>query len=201
MNFILNHTTPGLLAKIAEGDEIAFRAFYEQNHEQIYGVALALTKSEIIAEEVVQDIFLKIWLKRKRLLKIQSPENYLFILIRNHVYNTLKKHIRDKNFVRQLSAYFKTDNITPEQQLLLNESRDIVNTAIAHLPPKQRLVYELSRKEGLKQEEIATKLNLSKHTVKSHMNKALHAIRHYIKSHQEEIGLFLLLVKYFFYKD
>ncbi len=185
--------------KIAEGDEIAFREFYEQNHEQVYGVALALTKSETLAEEVVQDIFLKIWLKRKQLLQVQSPENYLFILTRNHVYNTLKKHLRDKNFLRQRSTFFKPHNTTPEQQLLLNESRDIVNTAIAQLPPKQRLVYQLSRQQGLKQEEIARKLNVSKHTVKSHMNKALHAIRHYIKSHLGEIGLFLLSVLYFFY--
>lgn len=193
MNFILKHTTRGLLEKIAEGDECAFREFYEQNHEQIYGVTLALTKSKMIAEEAVQDVFLKIWLNRKRLPEVRSPENYIFIFIRNHVYNLLKKQLRDDNFVRQLSSFFAKNNNTPEQQLLLDESLHIVDTAIAKLPPKQRLVYELSRRQGLKQEEIARQLNLSKHTVKSHMNKALHAIRNYIKPYIGEISILLLI--------
>jgi len=79
------YNEPALLLKIAEGDESAFRKLFEHYWDNIYSVALAFTKSPVIAEEMVQDVFVKIWTKRQYLPEVQKFSDYLFIIARNHI--------------------------------------------------------------------------------------------------------------------
>lgn len=172
-----------LLANLAKGDESAFRALFEQHWDNIYGVAYALTKSPQVAEEMVHDIFLKIWQHRDRLPQLKNFSDYLFIIARNHIISALRKKINEQPFSDQLLDYFQEMGGSPEDQLLYRETESLVQKAVELLPPQQHTVYRLSREQGLNQEEIAAQLNISVHTVKSHMNKALHFIRHYLQMH------------------
>ena len=88
-----NETT--LLRDVAEGDGKAFRLLFERYWRSVYGVALAFTKSPGLAEEMVQDIFLRIWLKREKLSDVEKFDDYLFIVARNHIFNKLKKKWQD----------------------------------------------------------------------------------------------------------
>jgi RNA polymerase sigma-70 factor (family 1) len=172
-----------LLANLATGDEAAFRALFEQHWDNIYGVALAFTKSPQVAEEMVHDIFLKIWLHRDRLPGLKNFSDYLFIIARNHIISVLRKKINEQPFSDQLLDYFQEMGGNPEDQFMYRETECLVQKAVELLPPQQHSVYCLSREQGLNQEEIAAKLNISVHTVKSHMNKALHFIRNYLQMH------------------
>ncbi|WP_158618283.1 RNA polymerase sigma factor [Chitinophaga lutea] len=198
MQVIPLYNETALLARVAEGDETAFRRVFDHYWDNVYGVALAFTKSAAIAEEMVQDVFLKIWLKREKLSGVEKFDGYLFMVARNHIFNELRRKVKEEEFTDHLFGYFLETAQTPDAPLLCKELEQMVETAVAGLPPQQRAVYQMSRRQGLSQEEIADSLNISRHTVKSHMNKALQAIRHYMQQrHETEI----LLVIYFFCRN
>lgn len=181
-----------LLLKTAEGDETAFKRLFESHWDNIYGVAFAFTKSAVIAEEMVQDVFVKVWTKRQNLSEVKKFNDYIFIIARNHIFTTLRKKIYEEPFSDHLKNYFKEASNLPDQQLLYRETEHLIQEAVDNLPPQQQLVYCLSRKEGLNQDEIAQKLNISKNTVKSHLTKALQFIRGYLQMHTE-VGAFTIL--------
>lgn len=180
---LYNETT--LLSEVAKGNENAFRQLFEQYWDTVYGVALAFTKSTAIAEEAVQDVFLKIWLKREQLITVEKFDAYLFTVARNHIYNELRKKITVQSLPDNLLSHHKETADSPAQQLIVKESEQLVDKAVEQLPTQQRLIYHLSRQHGLSQDAISAKLQISRHTVKSHMNKALHFIRSYLKTHSE----------------
>ena len=171
-----------LLSLVAEGNEKAFRRIFDHYWHNIYAVALTLTKSAVVSEEIVQDVFLKIWLKRGELASIIKFDAYLFIIARNHIYNELRKKTLEQPFRDNLEEYF-ADSGLPEQELLMKETKELVHNAVQQLPGQKRTVFELSRNAGLDYTNIAEKLGISKLTVKSHMTKALQYIRHYLQTH------------------
>jgi len=184
-----------LLSQVAEGDEKAFRILFDRYWDNIYGVAFAFTKSSQIAEEMVQDIFLKIWTKKHLLNSIQKFDAYLFRVAKNHIYNELRKKIKEEPFTENVINYFREIRDTPEQQMIYKESQRLVKQAIENLSSQQKLIYQLSREQGMSQEEIAEKLQISKNTVKSHMNKALQSIRHYLLQYSDSnIFIFLIII-------
>lgn len=183
---------PTLLLKIADGDELAFKSLFNQHWDNVYGVAFAFTKSPVIAEEMVQDVFIKIWNKRQHLPEVKKFSDYLFIIARNHIFSVLRKKIYEEPFSDHLKDYFREASNLPDQQLLCRETENLLQQAIAQLPQQQKLIYTLSRKEGLNQDEIAHELHISKNTVKSHMSKALQFIRNYLQMHSE-VGAFTIL--------
>jgi RNA polymerase sigma-70 factor (family 1) len=180
-----------LLALVAGGDEKAFRKLFHQYWDNIYGVALMLTKSPAMAEDMVQEIFLKLWLKREQLGEVDNFQNYLFIIARNHIFDLLRKKSREQEFYNQLVSYFQEGPDSPEQQLLHKESKNLLQKAINSLPDQQRKVYLLSRDQGLKQDEIAAQLGISKNTVRNHMAKALQTLREVLT--QQASGSLLLI--------
>lgn len=194
MPYLSLHSSRDLQQRIAAGDEHAFRQLFSENWDNIYGVAFAFTKSPELAEEITQDVFVKIWVKRERLAGVEQLGSYLYTTARNHILNTLRKKWKEPAFLDQLGNYFLANAYSPEDALLLKESARIIQEAIAHLPSQQRRVYQLSREEGLSQEDIARKLHISKHTVKSHMNKALHSLRDAIGPYSSELMLLVILL-------
>lgn len=186
-----------LLEKVAAGDEQAFRKLFDRSWENIYNVALAFTKSHELSEEIVQDVFLKIWVRRDQLGAVERFDDYLFIIARNHIFNTLRKKIREQPFTEELKNYFLVTGDSPEGRLLYKESEQLVQRALEQLPPQQQKVWILSRQQGLSQEEIAIALQISRHTVKSHMSKALQSIRDYLRTHTDDVFFLVCLIRAF----
>jgi RNA polymerase sigma-70 factor (family 1) len=180
-----------LLLKVAVGNENAFEQLYDHYSDTIYGIAYAYLKSQPIAEEIVQDIFLKIWIGRKSLAKIDHFSNYVFIITRNHILNTLHRKVRERNYLAHLSTILKENSISPEQELMGKESDAIINKAIFNLPPQQRLIYQLVRLNGMKLKEVAAQLGLTRNTVRNHLCRAVKFIRSF--THQGLQALLLML--------
>lgn len=170
---------------ISKGDETSFKILFEAHWDRIYSVAFTFTKSAMIAEEMVQDVFVKIWLRRTELSSVRKFSDYLFIVARNHILSVLRKKIVEEPFAAHLAEYFKDISNVPDQQLLCRETEALVLQAVEKLPHQQQMVYTLSRQQGLSLDEIASRLSISKHTVKSHMSKALHFIRQYLHTHSD----------------
>lgn len=189
-----HYTETELLQLTAEGNEEAFRQLFQQYWDNIYGVSFMLTKSQSLAEDMVQEIFLKIWIKKDQLTLVNDFENYLFILARNHIFDTLRKRSREEQFTKQLADHFKQRPDNPEQKLLGKESANLIQQAISNLPEQQRLVYLLSRDKGLRQEEIAEQLGISRNTVRNHMARALQSLREFLQNHTEGLLLLICLI-------
>lgn len=181
-----------LLALIAQGDEFAFAKLFEYHRDRIYTVAFRISHSTTIAEEIVQDVFLKIWLMRADLIGIQNFSAYLSVVTRNNVYKVLKRIAKDYEITLlddQLSAYTNSEDLVMDKEynLLLRE-------AIDRLPSQQKKVYQYIKEEGFKREETAVLLHLSPETVKFHLSQAMKNIRTFCMQHLAIfIGFIILL--------
>jgi RNA polymerase sigma-70 factor (ECF subfamily) len=186
-----------LLLQAAQGDEKAFRLLFDHYWNNIYSVALTLTKSPTLSEEIVQDVFLKIWLKREQLPSVEKFDSFLFTVAKNHIYNELRKKTIEQPFVEHLEQHFLESSALPEQMMLLKETKQLIDRAVQQLPDQQRLVFELSRNEGLDYNTIADQLGISRSTVKNHMTKALQFLRQYLNVHRGELVLAAIIMKIF----
>ncbi len=187
-----------LLRRVAEGDETAYRQLFHLHWNNVYTVALMLTKSVPLAEDMVQDVFLKIWQKREQFAEIERFEDYLFIMARNHIYTELKKQAKNEGFKQQLVDFFEDSAHHADLALLTKETQHQIESAIQQLTPQQQLVYRLSRDQGLSHEEIAQQLNISRNTVRNHIVQALKVIRDYLKGNTSGAVLVFGLLKIFF---
>lgn len=177
MQSSISYIESEVFQQIAEGNESAFRLLFNEHWQNIYGVAFMLTKSVPMAEDMVQEIFMKLWIKREQLPEIENFRNYLFIVARNHIFNELQKRSTDILFTNQLFEYFHNNKETPEKELLKKEAEQIIEQIIEKLPQQQKIVYHLSREEGLSRKEIAERLGIAPNTVRNHLAKALEMIQ------------------------
>lgn len=184
------HNEKELIRLVAGDDEIAFRELFERYSDNIYGVAMAYTKLADAAEEIVQDVFVKIWMNRNKLLQVERFNDYLFIVARNYILNYLRNNKKKKQFTTQLFDHFGEHTITPEDEFLVKESQKLIEQAVAALPPQQQMVYELRRRQDLSLEDIASQMNISRNTARNHLNQALKQIKEYLRTHSGD-ALFL----------
>lgn len=188
MKAIPPYDEPVLLARIAKGDESAFSHLVDQYWNKVYAVAMAYLKSSVQAQDLVQEVFLKVWVKRAGLTEIRNFESWLFIITRNMLLHSLKKI--KPNIVA-------TDEVLHELATPAEEHYDykrleaLLQQGIAMLPPQQQAVFKLSREQGMSHEEIAIELGIAKQTVKNHLVKALLTLRTFIQSYGE-LGLLII---------
>jgi RNA polymerase sigma-70 factor (ECF subfamily) len=183
-----------LLAKTASGDQFAFRILYEKYSKKIYTLSVRLLHSEILAEEVRQEVFLKLWMLGTELTTIDNVEAYLRTLTRNRCLNVLRRIVLENKSDRELSKNYVDAHNETEESILLNDTRNLLNAAIDLLPEQQRQVYLLRQSEGLKYEEIAIRLNISINTVKTHMKRALASLRIHVSTNTD-VAVILIILK------
>lgn len=175
----------GLLQAVAEGDERAFSEVFHHFRNKVYAIAYKVTDSEALAEEVLLDVFLKVWLKREQLPQIEHFTAWLFTITRNHLFNLLKQTAMRMQAAplngQEDYSFPCSDN--PAAILQEKEYRKVLRQAVDRLPPQQKKVYRLIKEHGLKREEAAMELNLSPETVKRHLSDAMQFIRVYCVSH------------------
>lgn len=172
-----------LLKRIAFGDRRAFTEIFDFYQRYVYEYGRKLTKSDDQAGEIVQDVFLKIWLNREGLASIDNFGAYLNTIVKNHSLNVLRKIANDFKRAKELLFLVKESVESTNEQLDYNESKRLLNQAIADLPAQQRTAYILCHVEGLKYEQAAEKMNISSRTVQAHMGQALKHIREHFKKH------------------
>ena len=166
---------------LAIGDTGAFRTIFELYKKRVFAVALKMLKSETEAEEIVQDVFLSIWLAKEKLSNINDPEAYLFTITYNTIYAYLKKASRNKQLLNTIIDHLsQIQNITDET-IAVHETGKLIYKAIQQLPQQQRTIYILCKQEGLSYDEIAEHMHLSRNTVRNHLAEAMKTIRAFLK--------------------
>jgi RNA polymerase sigma-70 factor (ECF subfamily) len=166
-----------LLARVAQGDQKAFGIVFHHYRQKIYSYAFHLSGDPVQADELVQEVFLKVWLHREKIPHVLRFDSWLFTIARNQVFDMLKNLAKETAFRRQVTGLLTPGSNPVEDQLLTRENEQRLQQAVDQLPPRQKLIFTLSRHQGMKHEEIASRLQISRHTVKTHLVQALKTLR------------------------
>ena len=165
-----------ILQKLAEGNQEAFRAIFMRYYPKIRGFVFGLLKSDDDAEDVTQEIFARVWLKRESFAEVRNVGVYLFVLSRNMTYSYLEQ----KNARWNSLEYVPLDEIddhNPLDDLVAKDIALLIDMVVEGMPPQRKLIYKLSRDAGISNSEIAERLHLSKKTIENHLNLALKELR------------------------
>lgn len=176
-----------LVHKILMSDcENAFRRFFDHFYPSSFELALYYTKNQSMAEEVVSDVFLKVWKQRKHLTAIKDIKAYLFVAIQRQSLNGRRNTQILPVFTHGLEYHIIIESRTPESILFTEEMLKAIGHAVQNLPERCRLVYKLVKEEQLKYKEVAHLLNISEKTVEMHIGNALKKIREDLASLETE---------------
>lgn len=184
-----------LLLQVAKGDEIAFRQLYDVYRQKIFSLGMYLTHSEVLAEEIVQDVFMKVWEKRSQMSEISFFNSWIRTVARNTCSNHLRSLAIEKLALHEYALKTNIAPISPDACFEIKEYKQFLEAAIQQLPPQQRKVYLMSRRQGMKQEDIATKLNISYYTVKEYMKLANRSVINYLGA-KLDIAISLAILLY-----
>lgn len=185
------HRENDLLQRIAAGDEAAFAGLFHTYHNRLGGFVLGWTKSAALAEEIVQDVFMKIWTQRERLSEIKQIDSYLYILARNEAFNCLRQAARER--VRRETWEHDQDAAPATEE---NDYTPLIEQAVAKLPTQQKKVYLMKQHHRMAYAEISRHMQISPETARKHLSAALRSITVYVRAHLHHI-IILLLTKFF----
>jgi RNA polymerase sigma-70 factor (ECF subfamily) len=182
-----------LLLLVAAGNEQAFRKLVLDYSGLVFKFIYQHIEDRPLAEEIVQDIFVKLWLKRETLPHIQSFRSFLLVVCRNHAFNAIKKMVREKNKEWE----WQQDVVQPDaeeyhhQELLFT----LMQEAVDHLPPQQQKAWTLCRHQGFKYEQAAIEMQVSKDAIKKYLQYAHVSIKKYMSA---KLPMAMLLLYTFF---
>lgn len=172
-----------LLTDLTKGSQEAFDAIYKIYWEQFYAFALRISDSEVEAQDLVQDVFVDLWVRREKLIISTSLKSYLFSMIKNKFLDKVRREKRFEHYADLLLAQTLNYDITPEDKYILEEKKTYLLEKVNTLPEKCREIFILNKIEGKSISEIADSLLISPQTVKNQLTKATK----FIKPYQQEI--------------
>jgi len=186
---------PELFAALAEGDERAFETIYHHYNKRLAPFVDKMVRSPELAEEIVQDIFVQLWLNRHLLQNVNHPTSYLFNIATNKTLDYLKKIANNAKLMERIAIRSTEYGNETEERIIFRESAAIIQMAVSALPEQRKMIYHLSRNEGLTHEQIAERLNISRHTVKNQLVHALKYIRNFAEKRASvfSIAAFVIL--------
>ena len=191
------HNDRALFKQISAGDEKAFRAIFELYKVELFRAAIRLTKSRVIAEEIIQEVFIGLWISREHLTKVEEPVSYIYRILFNRTSNYLRKEANQQRIIRAAMQYRLSSSEATKHLVDVNETEQLIEQALGQLPPRQKIVYKLRCQQGLSNEEIASRLHVSQHTIKSHLSKAIGFIRTYLGNMATFVALLANLGNFF----
>jgi RNA polymerase sigma-70 factor (family 1) len=174
-----------LLLQLLQGSEQAFERVYKIYSARLYCNLLKLVKSESEAQEILQDVFLKVWDNRQNIDIEKSFRSWIFKIAENKVYDFFRKVARDKKKEAQLLAIASSEYAPVEELLLTDENAAILRKAIESLPPQRQQVFRLCKLEGKSYKEVSELLGISVSTISDHIVKATKAIRSHFEDNEQ----------------
>jgi RNA polymerase sigma-70 factor (ECF subfamily) len=184
-----------LYQRLKEGDERAFNDLFQKYYSSMCHFARQFLNDSEMAEETVQDMFVRIWEKRESLNIETSVKHYLFRSVRNHCLNQIQ-HQKIRQQYASLVKETAHQDINPDQYYIEVDLLKRIEKSIDSLPAKRQEIFRLSREQGLKYKEIAEELNISIKTVEAQMGLALKHLREDLKEFSHHlVSLFLLIKK------
>ena len=190
-----NYEESRLIMLLKEDSEYAFQLIFDKHRNRIYKTAIKFLKSPIIAQDVVQDVFLKLWFERQNLEATKPLEAWLYTVTKHNILNKLRKVANDWKALDQLSNQILPVNNNTDHKLIDGQYQEKLKVSIAKLPEQQKLVFLLSRNNKLTYDQIGQKMGISPLTVKTHLSRALISIRKDLES----IGILVFCLIFSFF--
>ena len=187
-------TDSELTLYLKQDNEVAFETVFRRYYRYLYSIAIQYVKDPALAEDALQEVYLKLWTHRSQLDPHQSLKNYLAVAMRNQVLNTLRNQKRA--VLRHMAQHTTEADIdtSTEESIMLNEYGTVVRNGLQLLPTQRRLVFTLRSEDGFSNEEVASQLNISINTVKVHYYHACRFLRDYLRQHADIPTLLVLLM-------
>ena len=177
-----------LKKEIVSGNEEAFRKVYHHFYKKLLQFGFVLTRQKEVAEELVEDVFIKFWKNKNSVENIRNLKVYLYTATKNTCLNYLSSKANE-NITRPFDAINIeiAGTLSPDQILIYRETYTKIKTTIETLPPRCKMIFKLIREDGLKYKEVAEILNLSLSTVETQMTIAIRRIAFIVKEDFEKI--------------
>lgn len=169
-----------LFRRIAEGDEVAFEIIFHNYSPKLRPFIIGIVKLEAVADDVLQTIFLKVWLNRQTLVYVHDPSAWLYRVTSNTALNELRKQAAEYKKLKQTIVEGGENPDDLLEQLSAKQLQEWIQEAVMTLPDKRKEIYLLTREEGLSHRQIAHKLGISVSTVKNQVVLALKNIQEHI---------------------
>lgn len=172
-----------LALRIKNGDEVAFELVFYKYKGKLYDFINRSLPEEEDIENIVQEIFVRLWLKRYELDPNQSFIGYIYTIARNEIYGHLRKQLTRKKYQLELLQSHKDQSNSIETQIEYKELEKIILALIEEIPEKRREIFKESRLEGLSYREISEKLHISENTVDTQIRKALSFLKSKLRNY------------------
>ena len=177
-----------ILKRLSDGDASAYEYIFDRYHAKVCRFVKSILYDPDAVGDIAQNVFMKVWINRTELSRVNSLDNYLFTIARNEAFDSLRRR-------SSRSRYALLDGMEHSDRLSLTYDMEqmerIVEKCVEEMPPQRKLVFRLSREEKLSNREVAERLQLSKRTVDRHISLALNDIRFALK---DIVSLFILFL-------
>ena len=171
--------------QIARGDERGFDNLFRHFYLHLVSFAVDLVKLRPVAEEIVSDVFVKVWQKKEDILLIEKMKVFLFVAVKNQCYNHLRQHSLWNVTVSPDNVSSLSSSYNPEDDMAFRELQHQLNKAVEQLPDQCKQVFKLIKEDGLKYKEVAAILGISPRTVETQLFRAVKKIRKVLAEHQD----------------
>lgn len=180
------------LERLSQGDERAFRAVFDTYRKKLYYFVLQIVDNESITEDLVQDVFVRIWSNREKMTSVEKFDSYLFIAARNRALDVIRSSNVDRTMRSEWVKRSDYQTGSAEEEFDFRRSKKLIDEAVAQLPTQQARVFRLSKEHMLKRHEVARELGVSENTVRNHLSEAIKSIKRYLEEHGNTALLLLL---------
>lgn len=164
------------LKEIAAGDVKAFEQLFFDYQPRLVHFLVGLTHDKEVSRDIAQDLFLSLWKDREKLRNVHSFSSYLFQMARFTVYDYFDRLAVSEKYTNEFLLEASISQ-SDEEAIFARELQNFINRAVDQMSPQRKLIYQMSREQGLSNDEIATRLDISKRTVENHLTAALAILR------------------------
>tara|TARA_R110002049_G_scaffold17731_1_gene68458 strand:- start:34971 stop:35576 length:606 start_codon:yes stop_codon:yes gene_type:complete len=189
------------LLSLKKGNKFAFREIFDSYEKRLYYFIFSMTKSDYATEDILQEVFIKIWLKREDINTAYSFDSFIYTIAKNLTYNYLRTIANQKSLKEELWRNLTYINAQTENTLLLSEYETIVDDILETLPIQKRSIFVLSKQQGKSNQEIADLLGISPKTVKNHLWKTLQIIKVQLQPHLTDSTISIIMLLTFLYRN
>jgi RNA polymerase sigma-70 factor (family 1) len=183
-----------ILARLADNDQAALEELFDYYYPRLYNFSKAFLKLEEGIDDILQEVFVRIWENRRHIKQSYTFESYIFTITRNKLLNELRSRLNNQKTRDRIFRSAVASEYLPFEAVEFDELAQKVELLIEELPARQKEIFKLSRIEGLSHKEIAEKLNITPKTVEYHITQAILCIKEKLKA----FGLISLLYFYLF---
>jgi len=183
-----------IIRRLKQDEKTALDDLFGYYYPRLFHFSKSILKIENQIDDVLQEVFVKLWLNRQKISNAETFNSYIFTITKNEVLNLIRTNLRDNTFRNELFRHSVAEEFQVQSQLEFKEVKSGIDQVVSQLPEKRRQIFILSRTEGLSNKEIAQQQNISEKTVEDHIT---HAIKK-IKASLIEMGIISLLYVYLF---